>query len=103
MPILPRTVSADKLVSYLLAVEDVDQRLKILQEAFIAPAHPFNRDLPWGEIDMDFMNLNIGSWRQEHGFIMTRLRLNRKSGSRHWRIQKFFKDQYLDAAAAGWK
>ena len=42
----------------------------------------FNRDLPWGEIDMDFMNLNQAAHGdREAGFIHTRLRLrrNRKS------------------------
>ena len=34
----------------------------------------FNRDLPWGEIDMDFMNLNQAAHGdREFGFIETRL------------------------------
>ena len=36
----------------------------------------FNRDLPWAEIDMDFMNLNQSAHGdREFGFIATRLRL----------------------------
>jgi L-arabinose isomerase len=39
----------------------------------------YNRELPWASIDMDFMNLNQAAHGdREHGFIMTRLRLNRK-------------------------
>ena len=38
-----------------------------------------NRDIPWSTIDMDFMNLNQSAHGdREHGFIMSRLRLNRK-------------------------
>ena len=39
----------------------------------------YNRDLPWGTIDMDFMNMNQAAHGdREHGFIMSRMRLNRK-------------------------
>jgi L-arabinose isomerase len=45
----------------------------------------FNRDLPWGEIDMDFMNLNQAAHGdREAGFIHTRLRMNRKVVVGHW-------------------
>ena len=38
-----------------------------------------NRDIPWSTIDMDFMNLNQAAHGdREHGFIMSRMRLNRK-------------------------
>jgi L-arabinose isomerase len=38
-----------------------------------------NRELPWGEIDMDFMNLNQSAHGdREFGFIGARLRLDRK-------------------------
>jgi L-arabinose isomerase len=38
-----------------------------------------NAELPWGEIDMDFMNLNQSAHGdREFGFIGARLRLNRK-------------------------
>src|SRR6478735_10857449 len=38
----------------------------------------YNRDLPWGTIDMDFMNMNQAAHGdREHGFIMTRLRIAR--------------------------
>ena len=39
----------------------------------------FNRELPWGAIDMDFMNLNQSAHGdREFGFIGARLRLKRK-------------------------
>jgi L-arabinose isomerase len=38
-----------------------------------------NQELPWGEIDMDFMNLNQSAHGdREYGFIGARLRMNRK-------------------------
>jgi L-arabinose isomerase len=45
----------------------------------------FNRDLPWAEIDMDFMNLNQAAHGdREAGSLHTRLRLNRKVVVGHW-------------------
>ena len=45
----------------------------------------FNRDLPWGTIDMDFMNLNQAAHGdREFGFICSRLRQNRKVVVGHW-------------------
>jgi L-arabinose isomerase len=45
----------------------------------------FNRDLPWSTIDMDFMNLNQAAHGdREHGFIHTRMRLERKVVVGHW-------------------
>jgi L-arabinose isomerase len=39
----------------------------------------YNRDIPWSAIDMDFMNLNQAAHGdREFGFIMSRMRLNRK-------------------------
>jgi L-arabinose isomerase len=45
----------------------------------------FNRELPWSEIDMEFMNLNQSAHGdREFGFIETRLRLRRKTVVGHW-------------------
>jgi L-arabinose isomerase len=45
----------------------------------------FNRDLPWNEIDMDFMNLNQAAHGdREFGFIEGRLRVARKTVVGHW-------------------
>ncbi len=45
----------------------------------------FNRDLPWGEIDMDFMNLNqTAHGGREFGFMGARLRLPRTVVVGYW-------------------
>ncbi len=45
----------------------------------------FNRDIPWTEIDMDFMNLNQSAHGdREFGYICSRLRLERKVVVGHW-------------------
>jgi L-arabinose isomerase len=45
----------------------------------------YNRELPWGEIDMDFMNLNQSAHGdREYGFIGARLRLERTIVVGHW-------------------
>lgn len=49
----------------------------------------FNRDIPWNEIDMDFMNLNQSAHGdREFGFIGARLRLPRKVISGYWQDPK---------------
>ena len=59
--------------------------LNALRKPFLHLHTQFNRDLPWGEIDMDFMNLNQAAHGdREAGFIHTRLRLNRKVVVGHW-------------------
>lgn len=46
----------------------------------------YNQDIPWADIDMDFMNLNQAAHGdREFGFMATRLRLNRKVVVGHWR------------------
>ncbi len=45
----------------------------------------FGRDIPWSEIDMDFMNLNQSAHGgREFGFICSRLRKNRTVVVGHW-------------------
>jgi L-arabinose isomerase len=45
----------------------------------------YNRDLPWADIDMDFMNLNQAAHGdREFAFIQTRLRRGRKTVVGHW-------------------
>lgn len=59
--------------------------LNILQKPLAHLHTQFNRDIPWSEIDMDFMNLNQSAHGgREFGFIATRLRLNRKVIVGHW-------------------
>ena len=59
--------------------------LKILNKPLLQLHTQYNRDLPWGEIDMDFMNLNQAAHGdREHGFILTRLRKPRKVVVGYW-------------------
>jgi len=59
--------------------------LKILQKPLMHLHTQFNRDIPWNSIDMDFMNLNQSAHGdREFGFIMSRMRLNRKVIVGHW-------------------
>src|SRR5258708_176338 len=59
--------------------------LNALRKPFLHLHTQFNRDLPWSEIDMAFMNLNqSANGDREAGFIHTRLRLNRKVVVAHW-------------------
>jgi L-arabinose isomerase len=59
--------------------------LKALRKPLLHLHTQFNRDIPWSSIDMDFMNLNQAAHGdREHGFIMSRLRLNRKVVVGYW-------------------
>ncbi|AIZ65339.1 arabinose isomerase (plasmid) [Hymenobacter sp. DG25B] len=59
--------------------------LKILQKPLAHLHTQFNRDIPWGDIDMDFMNTNQSAHGdREFGFIGARLRLKRKVVVGHW-------------------
>lgn len=49
----------------------------------------FNREIPWSEIDMDFMNLNQSAHGdREFGHIVSRMRKNRKVVVGHWAEEK---------------
>jgi L-arabinose isomerase len=78
--------------------------LKILQKPLCHLHTQFNRDIPWSEIDMDFMNLNQSAHGdREFGFIMTRMRIRRKVIVGHWRDpQVLAKTGNWVRAAAGW-
>ncbi len=60
--------------------------LSSLRKPFAHLHTQFNRDLPWPEIDMDFMNLNQAAHGdREAGFLHARLRLPRKVIVGHWK------------------
>jgi L-arabinose isomerase len=62
--------------------------LSSLRKPFLHLHTQFNRDLPWGEIDMDFMNLNQAAHGdREAGFLHTRMRLPRKVVAGHWQSE----------------
>jgi L-arabinose isomerase len=59
--------------------------LNLLKKPFLHLHTQFNREIPWSEIDMDFMNLNQSAHGdREFGFIGSRMRLNRKVVVGHW-------------------
>jgi L-arabinose isomerase len=59
--------------------------LSSLNKPFCHLHTQYNRDLPWAEIDMDFMNLNQAAHGdREAGFMHTRMRLGRKVVVGHW-------------------
>lgn len=61
----------------------------------------FNRDIPWGEIDMNFMNLNQSAHGdREFGFICSRLRLRRKVVTGHWQDSNAISEIAVWARAA---
>lgn len=81
--------------------------LSILQKPLLHFHTQFNRDIPWGEIDMDFMNLNQSAHGdREFGHLLTRMNqsgpgqanrgLNRKIVVGHWQ------DPAVVAQLAAW-
>jgi L-arabinose isomerase len=78
--------------------------LKILQKPLLHLHTQFNREIPWSEIDMDFMNLNQSAHGdREFGFIMSRMRMQRKVVAGYWQDQNVLKKIDTWArAAAGW-
>jgi L-arabinose isomerase len=59
--------------------------LKSLRKPILHLHTQYNRDIPWSSIDMDFMNLNQAAHGdREHGFIMSRMRLERKVVAGYW-------------------
>ncbi|MFP4091827.1 MAG: L-arabinose isomerase [Cyclobacteriaceae bacterium] len=78
--------------------------LKALQKPLAHLHTQYNTEIPWSEIDMDFMNENQSAHGdREFGFMTTRLRKNRKVIVGHWKENDF--QQQLGTwsrAAAGW-
>ncbi|SDM31083.1 L-arabinose isomerase [Catalinimonas alkaloidigena] len=66
--------------------------LKFLQKPLLHLHTQFNRDIPWDSIDMDFMNLNQSAHGdREFGFMMSRMRLERKVIVGHWQEEHVLK------------
>lgn len=78
--------------------------LSILKKPLLHLHTQFNRDIPWSEIDMDFMNLNQSAHGdREFGHIMARMRLKRKVVVGHWKDENVHQKINVWArAAAGW-
>ena len=78
--------------------------LKILQKPILHLHTQFNKDIPWSEIDMDFMNLNQSAHGdREFGYILTRMNIPRKTVVGHWQDSIVLKQiGAWTRAAAGW-
>ena len=63
--------------------------LKALNKPFVHLHTQFNRDIPWNDIDMDFMNLNQSAHGgREFGFINAAMGIDRKVIVGHWQDQE---------------
>ena len=71
--------------------------LTALSKPFVHLHTQYNAEIPWAEIDMNFMNLNQSAHGdREFGFIGSRLRRNRKVVVGHWQ------DQDVQASLGTW-
>ncbi len=77
--------------------------LKILQKPLVHLHTQYNQDIPYADIDMDFMNLNQSAHGgREFGFICSRMGIERKVVVGHWKsntVQKRL-SVWMRAAAA---
>jgi L-arabinose isomerase len=78
--------------------------LKILQKPMLHLHTQYNRDIPWNDIDMDFMNLNQSAHGdREFGFMVSRMRMRRKVVVGHWQSAEVHERiNAWSRAAAGW-
>jgi len=77
--------------------------LRALQKPLLHLHTQFNQEIPWSEIDMDFMNLNQSAHGgREFGFICSRMGIKRKVLSGHWKNEHLLKklDKWCRVAAA---
>lgn len=71
--------------------------LSILKKPILHLHTQFNREIPWSEIDMDFMNLNQSAHGdREFGFIGTRMQINRKV------VVGFWQDEEVQTSIGVW-
>jgi L-arabinose isomerase len=71
--------------------------LSLLKKPFLHLHTQYNREIPWADIDMNFMNLNQSAHGdREFGFIGSRMRLNRKVVVGHWQ------DDEVQASIGAW-
>jgi L-arabinose isomerase len=71
--------------------------LSLLKKPFLHLHTQYNREIPWAEIDMDFMNLNQAAHGdREFGFLCTRMGLKRKVVVGHWG------DEDVQASLGAW-
>ncbi|MDE3057975.1 MAG: L-arabinose isomerase [Bacteroidota bacterium] len=71
--------------------------LKVLSKPLLDFHTQFNRDIPWGEIDMNFMNLNqTAHGGREFGFITARMKKPRKV------VVGFWQDEHAQEKIGIW-
>jgi L-arabinose isomerase len=71
--------------------------LSLLKKPLLHLHTQYNREIPWAEIDMDFMNLNQSAHGdREFGFMGSRMRLDRKVVVGYWQ------DEDVHAAVGAW-
>lgn len=67
--------------------------IKILNKPMLHLHTQFNQEIPWSEIDMNFMNTNQSAHGdREHGFIHTRMKTNRKVVVGYYKSEKVLKE-----------
>ena len=74
-----------------------------LKKPFLHLHTQFNRDIPWNDIDMDFMNLNQSAHGdREFGYICSRMKINRGVLVGHWQDPQLIEglEEWLRAAMA---
>ncbi len=63
--------------------------LSILNKPVLHLHTQYNKEIPWNEIDMDFMNTNQSAHGdREHGYIFTRMDINRKVVVGHFQSER---------------
>ncbi|MDZ7900783.1 MAG: L-arabinose isomerase [Arcicella sp.] len=80
--------------------------LKALQLPLLHLHTQFNRDIPFADIDMDFMNLNQSAHGdREFGFMLSRMKISRKVVVGHWQDVSVLEqiNQWSRVAAAKYK
>ncbi len=67
--------------------------LNLLTKPYVHLHTQFNREIPWNDIDMDFMNLNQSAHGgREFGFINARMGIDRKVIVGHWKDRAVIDD-----------
>jgi L-arabinose isomerase len=79
--------------------------LNALQKPLVHLHTQFNQEIPWESIDMDFMNMHQSAHGdREFGFMVSRLRINRKVVCGHWHDPQVHRRLAAWArAACGWR
>lgn len=108
--ILRKANNAEKCIGLVLWMHTFSpakmwiQGLQILNKPFVHLHTQYNTEIPWAEIDMDFMNENQSAHGdREFGFVATRMRRRRKVIVGHWKDENtILQLANWTRVAAGW-